>query len=206
MGERSSPTPIDDQRSEGSLEGDAEERPPADALDPTDRHEGILGEGVETAEAINTPRRPGDDQGLEDPLWGGTEPLLWRWVVLGLGVMVGLHALLVFGVLPMLPAGASGLRIGLGVIPYFLGGMLLGLLSRERSLLHPFYAALPSATVFAFLVEILRVRTDMVGNMGQIMAEVRWLTVLAPLLGYVLMALFATWIGEKIHWRRSTSI
>jgi hypothetical protein len=145
----------------------------------------------------------GTDPG--DPLWCDPEPLLVRWVVVGLLVMAGLHAVIVFGVMPLLPSGASGPGIGLGVIPYLVGGALVGALSRERSLLHPFYAAVPSAATFAFLVEVIRVRATVTGDMGRVMADIRWLAVLAPLLGYVLVAMLAAWIGERLRWGRPVS-
>lgn len=135
----------------------------------------------------------------EDPLWGGGEPLLWRWVGFGLLVMGVLHAAIVIGLLPLFPVSSVALRVGLGVAPYLVGGFLLGFLPRRRSLLQPFYAAAPLAFLFSFVMEVGRVAATTTGDMGRVMAQVKWPYALAPVLLYVLLALAGARAGEWLR-------
>ncbi len=143
------------------------------------------------------------DSAVGESLWGRDEPLLWRWVAVGFLVIAALHSALVFGLLPFLPASATGVRIGLGVIPYLVGGLLLGLFPKQRSLLQPLYAALVPASLFSFIVEVGRVRAAASGDMGVLMSQVQWASVLAPILGYVLVTLATTWAADWIRHGRA---
>lgn len=141
----------------------------------------------------------GTPTSVDDSLWGGDEPLLWRWVGVGFLAMGGLHAAIVFGVLPLLSPSAMGIRVGLGVLPYLLGGLLLGFLPRQRSMLQPFYAAMPLAFLFSFIVEVGRVSVTTTGDMGRVMAQVKWVHVIAPIFVYVLVALAGAWLGQLLR-------
>lgn len=134
----------------------------------------------------------------EDLLWSREEPLHWRWVGVGMVGVIVLHASLFFLVFTWLPPSATGLKIGLGALPYLLAGALVGILSRQRSFLDMFYASLVPASVFSFAVEVLAVLASSPEDIGETMGRVRWLAVLAPLLGYVLVGLLGAWFGERI--------
>lgn len=218
------PRPSED-RAAGSGDETIEDEPEPGSPPAEDRAAGPGDETIEDEPVPDPPPSedraagPGDDpsvrpvgeaqpqpvRGSEDLLWDGREPLHWRWVGLGLLVMAALHAALVFLVFPFLPAGAMALKIGLGTIPYLAGGLALGALNREPSLLDPLYAAALPAAALSFVVEILRVRASARGDMGATMSEVSWLSVLGPILGYVVLALLGAWIGERVRGRTGPS-
>jgi hypothetical protein len=121
------------------------------------------------------------------------ETVRWRWAALGLVVIAALHSLVVVAV-----PGREVVSLGLGLIPYLVGGALLGALTRGRSMLDAFYGAAAPALAFPFVVELLRVHATEPPDVAQTMARVRWLVVLAPGLVYVLVALLGFWIGARL--------
>jgi hypothetical protein len=128
-----------------------------------------------------------------------TETVRWRWAALGFAMMAGLHAIVVL-VVP----GREAIAIGLGLVPYLVGGVALGLLTRGRSMLDAFYGAVGPAMIFPFVVELIRVEGTRPPDVAQVMARMQWLAVLAPTLVYVLTALLGFWVGDQIvRWRRA---
>lgn len=142
-----------------------------------------------------------------DPFFGhpGFQPeqVSWSRVGLGLAVIAALHSLIAFITYSSTLYHQPMLTISLGVIPYVAGGLLLGGLSRrsERSLLDPFYSAVGPALILPFVIELMRVSTTNPPDVAQTMARVQWLAVLAPVMVYVLVALFGCWLGERL-WPR----
>ncbi len=123
------------------------------------------------------------------------EEVRWRWVALGFGVIAGLHLLVV-----LLIAGGRtnpAVWITAGVIPYLVGGAILGVFSKGKTLLEPFYAAVVPAIVFPMIIELTRVQATRPSDISQTMVRMEWLVVLVPVLLYVLAALFTCWIVER---------
>jgi len=128
------------------------------------------------------------------------EEVSWRRVLVGAIVIVALHTLLVFGIFEVAFSNQRVVQIALGFLPYIIGGLTLGLLTKglERSLLEPFYASVWPALVFPFVVELMRVYATRPPEIAQAMARVQWLAALAPTLTYVLVAIFTCWLGERL--------
>ncbi len=126
------------------------------------------------------------------------EQFRWRWVVLGFFVITVVHGLILFVLLPALAPLQSVAAIAIGVMPYIVGGGLLGYLSDDETLLEPFYAALVPAFVFPFIVELQRALATNPNDIAQTMARMQWVSVFAPVLVYVMVALLACWVAEKI--------
>lgn len=159
---------------------------------------------------VEEPTSPGADEKRSDER-RSTDPLRdqgefqqetvsWSRVGLGLTVIAALHALFTFAVVSFAFSEQVMITISVGVIPYLAGGVMLGVLSRnsERSLLDPFYAAVGPALVFPFIIELIRVSATNPPDVAQTMTRVQWLAVLAPVLVYVLVALFGCWFGEQL--------
>lgn len=172
-------------------QGDGERAP---GREPESEPAAVLPAGAASPAPAETPRAgsaPGD--GFVP------EAIRWRWAVLGFAMMAGLHALIVV-VVP----GRQAVAIALGLVPYLLGGAILGLLTRGRSMLEPFYGAVIPALVLPFVVELLRVEGTNPPDVAQAMARVQWIAALAPTLVYVLMALLGFWVGDRVlRWRRA---
>jgi len=127
------------------------------------------------------------------------ETFQWKWVFIGFLVIGGLHALIVFGLFHFVFIDNIWVKIAIGIIPYFGGGILIGVLSPGKTFLEPFYASVLPALVLPATIEYQRVSALRLDNIGEMMAQVNWLTAIAPALVYVVLALFGSWIGEKIQ-------
>lgn len=127
------------------------------------------------------------------------ETFQWKWVFIGLLVIGGAHALIVFVLFRFVFIDNVWLQMGIGAAPYLLGGALIGALSPGKTFLEPFYASVLPAIAFPMTVEMQRVLAMGLPDIGRTMAEVSWLNALAPILVYVILALFGSWVGEKIQ-------
>lgn len=167
-----------------------------------------LSSDVENPDDRRLDAKRSGERSLIDPFWGqeGFQPETVSWARVGLGLIViaALHVLLTYIIYSIGLAQQPMLTISLGVIPYLAGGLLLGVRSRssEQSLLDPFYASVGAALVFPFGIELIRVSATNPPDVAQTMARVQWLAVLAPVMVYVLVALFGCWIGERLWPRR----
>ena len=56
------------------------------------------------------------------------ETFSWKWVIISFLVIAGVHALLVFVVFQYILITNVWVQIALGLIPYFFGGMIIGVL------------------------------------------------------------------------------
>lgn len=115
-----------------------------------------------------------------------------------------LHAIVVFGILPFVSGRPAALAIGLGLLPYLLVGGIAGALRGGQSLLETFYGAVFPAVVFSSLYELGRVYAGRPAHIAEAMESTRWVVVLVPILVCVLVALFATWVGERRPLRGDT--
>jgi hypothetical protein len=136
---------------------------------------------------------------IEAELASTLEPEMLRWTrVMATAIAISLlHGLIVFGVIPFISGRPAAAAIALGALPYLLVGVAAGFLRGGQSLLETFYGALIPAALFSALYELGRVFSTDPANVGRAMEMTRWVIILVPLLSYVLIALFASWIGER---------
>ena len=125
------------------------------------------------------------------------ELLRWRRVVVTAAAISLLHGIIVLAVVPLVAGRPAALAIALGAIPYLLIGAAAGSFRGGQSLLETFYGALIPAALFPALYELGRVFSADPPNVARAMEMTRWVVILVPLLSYVLIALFACWLGER---------
>lgn len=127
------------------------------------------------------------------------ETFQWKWVLIGFLVIGGAHALVVFVLFRLVFIDNVWVQMAIGAAPYLIGGALIGALSPGKTFLEPFYASVLPAIALPMAVELQRVLALSLPDIGRTMAEVSWLNALAPILVYVILALFGSWVGEKIQ-------
>jgi hypothetical protein len=139
------------------------------------------------------------DEREEERMHFQQETFQWRWVLISFLVIAGLHTILVLVVFQMVLIDNVFAQLGVGLIPYLVGGILIGWLSPGKTFLEPLYAAILPAVIFPPLVEWFNVQALRPANFSEALDSVNWPVALAPILVYIMLALFGAWVGEKIQ-------
>jgi hypothetical protein len=123
----------------------------------------------------------------------------WRWVTLGFVAISGLHALIVFGLFELFPLEDVWPKLAIGAVPYLVGGLVIGARLGGEAVLEPFYASAVPAVIFPFVMEVQRILSMDIHDVAQVMGRLGWVAALGPVLVYVLLTLFGSWLAARIR-------
>lgn len=117
------------------------------------------------------------------------EDFSWKWVGIGFVIISIFHLIILIIITKFVIIDVNITPwgyLGLTLLPYFIGGILIGWLSPGKTFIEPVYASVLPAIGFPLF-------TLLAGYIDN------KLIALAPILIYILISLFGAWIGEKFQ-------